>query len=64
MRLSITHDTTYRYEDRVRASIQYLRLTRRTASASTWSIGAWTCRAPGARSVRQHPARPDPGRTA
>ncbi len=27
MRLSITHDTTYRYEDRVRASIQYLRLT-------------------------------------
>ena len=45
MRLSITHDTTYRYEDRVRASIQYLRLTRRTASASTWSIGAWTCRA-------------------
>ncbi|MGV8241742.1 transglutaminase N-terminal domain-containing protein, partial [Pseudomonas aeruginosa] len=26
MRLSITHDTTYRYEDRVRASIQYLRL--------------------------------------
>ncbi|MCB2657605.1 hypothetical protein KQ729_15565, partial [Listeria monocytogenes] len=27
MRLSITHDTTYRYEDRGRASIQYLRLT-------------------------------------
>ncbi|MDY1575048.1 transglutaminase family protein [Pseudomonas paraeruginosa] len=27
MRLSISHDTTYRYEDRVRASIQYLRLT-------------------------------------
>ncbi|MBO3275615.1 transglutaminase family protein [Pseudomonas schmalbachii] len=27
MRLSIHHDTTYRYEDQVRASIQYLRLT-------------------------------------
>ncbi len=27
MRLSIRHDTTYRYEDQVRSSIQYLRLT-------------------------------------
>ena len=27
MRLSIHHDTTYRYAERVRASIQYLRLT-------------------------------------
>ena len=27
MRLSISHDTTYHYEDQVRASIQYLRLT-------------------------------------
>lgn len=27
MKLSISHDTTYRYEDQVRASIQYLRLT-------------------------------------
>lgn len=27
MRLSIRHDTTYNYEDQVRASIQYLRLT-------------------------------------
>ncbi|MCO6059262.1 transglutaminase family protein [Pseudomonas sp. MOB-449] len=27
MRLSIRHDTTYRYDDQVRASIQYLRLT-------------------------------------
>ncbi|NQD95449.1 transglutaminase family protein, partial [Pseudomonas sp. CrR25] len=27
MRLSISHDTTYRYEDQVRASIQYLRVT-------------------------------------
>ncbi|MGK9568547.1 transglutaminase family protein, partial [Salmonella enterica subsp. enterica] len=27
MRLSISHETTYRYEDQVRASIQYLRLT-------------------------------------
>ncbi len=27
MRLSISHDTTYRYADTVRASIQYLRLT-------------------------------------
>lgn len=27
MRLSISHDTTYRYDDQVRASIQYLRLT-------------------------------------
>ncbi|WP_448680147.1 transglutaminase family protein [Pseudomonas nicosulfuronedens] len=27
MKLSIRHDTTYRYEDQVRASIQYLRLT-------------------------------------
>ncbi|MCG4456027.1 transglutaminase family protein [Pseudomonas sp. MMS21-TM103] len=27
MRLSISHDTTYHYEKRVRASIQYLRLT-------------------------------------
>lgn len=27
MKLSIHHDTTYRYADRVRASIQYLRLT-------------------------------------
>lgn len=27
MKLSICHDTTYRYEDQVRASIQYLRLT-------------------------------------
>ncbi|MBM7059256.1 transglutaminase family protein [Pseudomonas sp. UL073] len=27
MRLSIRHDTTYHYEDQVRASIQYLRLT-------------------------------------
>lgn len=27
MKLSIRHDTTYRYDDQVRASIQYLRLT-------------------------------------
>ena len=27
MRLSIRHDTTYNYDDQVRASIQYLRLT-------------------------------------
>ncbi|KAF1054730.1 MAG: hypothetical protein GAK43_00679 [Stenotrophomonas maltophilia] len=27
MKLSITHDTTYRYDEAVRASIQYLRLT-------------------------------------
>ena len=27
MKLSIRHDTTYRYDDKVRASIQYLRLT-------------------------------------
>ena len=27
MRLSISHETTYHYEDQVRASIQYLRLT-------------------------------------
>ena len=27
MRLSISHDTTYRYEDQVRNSIQYLRMT-------------------------------------
>ncbi|RJG13445.1 transglutaminase family protein [Pseudomonas cavernicola] len=27
MRLSISHDTTYHYEDQVRASIQYLRMT-------------------------------------
>ena len=27
MKLSISHDTTYRYDDPVRASIQYLRLT-------------------------------------
>lgn len=27
MKLSISHDTSYRYEDQVRASIQYLRLT-------------------------------------
>ncbi|HEY8330226.1 MAG TPA: transglutaminase N-terminal domain-containing protein, partial [Pseudomonas sp.] len=27
MKLAIHHDTTYRYADRVRASIQYLRLT-------------------------------------
>nr|WP_241679049.1 transglutaminase N-terminal domain-containing protein [Pseudomonas kitaguniensis] len=27
MRLSISHETTYHYEDKVRASIQYLRLT-------------------------------------
>ncbi|WP_439888250.1 transglutaminase family protein [Pseudomonas sp. MBLB4123] len=27
MRLSISHDTTYHYEDQVRASIQYLRVT-------------------------------------
>ncbi len=27
MKLAISHDTTYRYDDPVRASIQYLRLT-------------------------------------
>lgn len=27
MKLSISHDTTYRYEDQVRSSIQYLRMT-------------------------------------
>lgn len=27
MKLAIRHDTTYRYDDQVRASIQYLRLT-------------------------------------
>jgi hypothetical protein len=27
MRLSISHDTTYHYEDQVRTSIQYLRMT-------------------------------------
>ena len=27
MRLSISHETTYHYDDQVRASIQYLRLT-------------------------------------
>ncbi|MDH1107950.1 transglutaminase N-terminal domain-containing protein, partial [Metapseudomonas otitidis] len=27
MKLSIRHETTYRYDDQVRASIQYLRLT-------------------------------------
>lgn len=27
MKLTISHDTTYRYDDQVRASIQYLRLT-------------------------------------
>ena len=27
MKLSIRHETTYRYEDQVRNSIQYLRLT-------------------------------------
>ncbi len=37
MRLSITHDTTYRYEDRVRASIQYLRLTPQDSERGTSS---------------------------
>lgn len=35
MKLSIRHETTYRYDDQVRASIQYLRLTPTTASDST-----------------------------
>ena len=30
MRLSISHQTTYNYQDPVRASIQYLRLSPRT----------------------------------
>lgn len=66
MRLSIAHDTTYRYEDRVRASIQYLRLTPQD-SERQHVVEAPGPAAPGAaaaRSVRQHPARPDPGRTA
>ena len=32
MKLSVSHDTTYRYEDQVRASIQYLRLTPHNTS--------------------------------
>lgn len=44
MRLSISHETTYHYEDQVRASIQYLRLTPTTASASMYSVGSSTCR--------------------
>lgn len=44
MRLSISHETTYRYEDQVRASIQYLRLTLTTASASMYSVGSSICR--------------------
>ena len=66
MRLSITHDTTYRYEDRVRASIQYLRLTPQDSERQ--HVVDWRLDLPrparAARSVRQHPARPDPGRTA
>ena len=42
MRLSISHETTYHYEDQVRASIQYLRLT---PHASAYSAGSSTCRA-------------------
>ena len=66
MRLSITHDTTYRYEDRVRASIQYLRLTPQDSERQHVVDWRLTCRARrgAARSVRQHPACPDPGRTA
>lgn len=45
MRLSISHETTYHYEDQVRASIQYLRLTPTTASANTYSAGSSTCHA-------------------
>lgn len=32
MKLAIHHDTTYRYADQVRASIQYLRLTPQSSA--------------------------------
>ena len=49
MRLSISHDTTYRYDDQVRASIQYLRLTphdserQQVLSCSTHTATFCTC---------------------
>lgn len=53
MRLSIRHDTTYRYEDQVRASIQYLRLTPQNSARQ--QILSWTLDLP-----RQVAAQQDP----
>lgn len=53
MRLSIRHDTTYRYEDQVRDSIQYLRLTPQNSSRQ--QIHSWTLDLP-----RQVVAQQDP----
>jgi transglutaminase-like putative cysteine protease len=44
MKLSIRHDTTYRYEDQVRASIQYLRLTPQNSARQ--QVLNWTLELP------------------
>ena len=43
MKLSISHDTSYRYQDQVRASIQYLRLTPQQSQRQHASIGSLSC---------------------
>ncbi|KRW59923.1 transglutaminase family protein [Pseudomonas sp. TTU2014-080ASC] len=49
MRLSISHDTTYHYEDQVRTSIQYLRMTPHKSERQ--QVLSWTLELP-------RPARP------
>ncbi|HTN31337.1 MAG TPA: transglutaminase family protein [Pseudomonas sp.] len=53
MRLSIRHDTTYRYEDQVRASIQYLRLTPQNSPRQR--ILSWALDLPRPVSAQQDP---------
>jgi len=45
MKLAIRHDTTYRYDDQVRASIQYLRLTPQESQRQHVSTGISNYRA-------------------
>ena len=45
MKLSISHDTTYRYEHEVRSSVQYLRLTPQNSERQT--VIDWQLQLPG-----------------
>lgn len=53
MKLSVSHDTAYHYEDQVRASIQYLRLTPQQSARQ--KILSWTLDLPRPASMQVDP---------
>lgn len=53
MKLSISHDTTYSYEQKVRSSVQYLRLTPQNSERQ--KVIEWTLELPGAVRAQRDP---------